>query len=147
MTLTRTLGWFLAATLSIAGCADVPSYGSAPIAVVPMNQQWTLSRVGAWAMPVSIEVQPGVSRRITGGSFVLRDDWTWGFSYDYVDVTASGETRGAVNLQGAYAVYGGEPVVVSLRGASTGDTYTARINSDDTIDLTVGAYTFRLVSK
>ncbi len=147
MTIARTLGWIVLVMLATSGCADAPASGSAPIAIVPLNQQWTLDRIGAWGMPASIEISPGVSRRINGGSLVLHDDWTWGLAYDYRDTSATSDVQGAFAASGGYTIYGGNPVEVALHDERGGATYIAQINADDTIDLTVGSYTFHLVTK
>ncbi len=141
------LGCLFVAMLSTAGCADSPAGGASAIAVVPINQQWTLSRVGAWGVPVSIEVQSGVSRQISAGSINLRDDWTWSFAYEHHDTGMSVDRTGTFTAWGTYAVYGGDPTVAALRDESTGQTLTATINADNTVDLVLGGLTYHFVSK
>ncbi len=98
-------------------------------------------------MPASIEILPGVSRRINGGSLVLHDDWTWGLAYDYQDTSATSDQQGAFAASGGYTIYGGNPIEIALHDERGGTTYMAHVNSDDTVDLTVGPYNFHLVTK
>ncbi len=144
---TLCLGSLVAALFAPAGCAEVAMVGAAPIAVVPMNQQWSLDRVGAWRVPVSIETTPGVSREISAGTFSLRDDWTWSFRYDHHDTSATTDTRGTFTASGSYAIQSGEPVVATLHDATANADYTATVAADGTVDLVIGGYTYHFIAQ
>ena len=130
------------ATFATAGCADLPGDGSAAISVAPVTQQWTLSHVGAWRPPTSIEAQPGVSRQILGGSMFFDVDGAWTFTINHRDTGADLDRAGALTITGRYAR---DASTIALREDGTGAMRAATLNDDGTLDVPMGGHRYRFV--
>ncbi len=138
-----TLVWILAAAMMAMGCADAPAGGTAPITTAaPLSDAWTLSRVDEWGLPMSIEVQPGVTRQILAGRMTVQNDWTWTYRFDHHDTGSGVDLQGSEGVTGSYTVWTGEPTVLTLRELHSTASHTATLADDRTLTVVMGGHRY-----
>jgi hypothetical protein len=133
--------------VSLTGCGDPIVGDTAQIAVSPVAGSWNLDGVGAWRVPVSIEVVPRVSRWINVGTAALNHDNTWTLRYEYRDLGATLDTRGTFSASGTYAAPTSAATAFVLRDEMSGRSYRAVVNADNSLDVNVDNYRFHFVAR